>query len=252
MTTVVIVISLRVSVPVLSVQTTDAEPNVSTDESRLTMARRRAMRCTPRARTTDRMAGRPSGTAATASDTPTSRTSTTSEARSMSEVSRMAATTTTAMATTSPPSRRPMWATSRCSGVRSSSVRPSRRAIRPISVSMPVAVTTARPRPLATAVPLNTMPSRSPSGVSGGSGATSFSTGSLSPVSDASATLRAAASTSRPSAATASPSASRSTSPGTTSVAGTSVASPSRSTVARGAAIRDSAATACSARASCA
>ena len=37
--------------------------------------------------------------------------------------------------------------TSRCSGVRSSSVRPSRRATLPISVAMPVAVTTARPRP---------------------------------------------------------------------------------------------------------
>ena len=53
---------------------------------------------------------------------------------------------------------------SRCSGVRSSSVRPSRRATWPISVSMPVAVTTARPRPRVTAVPLKTMLSRSPSG----------------------------------------------------------------------------------------
>ena len=44
--------------------------------------------------------------------------------------------------------------TSRCSGVGSSSVPPSSRAMVPISVSMAVAVTTARPRPLATAVPL--------------------------------------------------------------------------------------------------
>ena len=61
-----------------------------------------------------------------------------------SEVTRMAATTTTAMTTTAMASVRPTSSTSRCSGVRSSSVRPSRRATWPISVSMPVAVTTAR------------------------------------------------------------------------------------------------------------
>ena len=59
--------------------------------------------------------------------------------------------------------------------------------------AMPVAVTTARPRPLATAVPLKTMlagrPAAGPASV-----AASLSTASLSPVSDASATLSAAAS----------------------------------------------------------
>ena len=69
-----IVISERVSVPVLSEQMTEAEPSVSTDDSFLTMALRFAMRCTPIASTTDRIAGRPSGTAATASDTPSSST----------------------------------------------------------------------------------------------------------------------------------------------------------------------------------
>ena len=70
-TTFSIVISFLVSVPVLSEQTTEAEPSVSTDESRFTIARRLAMRCTPSASTTDRTAGNPSGTAATARDTPT-------------------------------------------------------------------------------------------------------------------------------------------------------------------------------------
>src|SRR5215211_7709741 len=68
------VISFLVRVPVLSEQMTEAEPRVSTDDSFLTMACLAAMRWTPRARTTDSIAGRPSGTAATASDTPSSRT----------------------------------------------------------------------------------------------------------------------------------------------------------------------------------
>jgi hypothetical protein len=82
----------------LTVNALQGEPSVSTDDSFLTMARWAAMRCTPRASTTDRIAGRPSGTAATASETPSSRTSTRSLGSRMSEVSRIAATTTTAMA----------------------------------------------------------------------------------------------------------------------------------------------------------
>ena len=46
------VISLRVSVPVLSEQITDAEPSVSTECSFFTTALRWAMRCTPIASTT--------------------------------------------------------------------------------------------------------------------------------------------------------------------------------------------------------
>ena len=81
---------------------------------------------------------------------------------------------------------------------------------------MPVAVTTARPRPRVTAVPLKTMLRRSPSAAVPPSAATSLSTASLSPVSEASATISEAASTSRASALTASPSASSRMSPGTT------------------------------------
>ena len=72
------VISPRVSVPVLSDAMTEADPSVSTEASFLTMAWWRAMRRTPIASTTDRIAGRPSGTAATARDTPSSSTVTTS------------------------------------------------------------------------------------------------------------------------------------------------------------------------------
>ena len=168
----------------------------------------------------------------------------------MSAVSRIAATTTTAITITARPSVRPTSATSRWSGVCSLSVWPSRRATLPISVAMPVAVTTATPRPRVTAVPLKTMFSRSPSAAVSGTGAGSLSTGSLSPVSEASAIISDAASTSRPSALTASPSASSRTSPGTSSVAGMRCGRPSRRTPAVGAAIRCSAETASSARAS--
>ena len=161
-TTFSIVISFFVSVPVLSEQITDAEPSVSTDESLFTIARRRAIRCTPSASTTDSTAGSPSGTAATASATPTSSTETMSEAVRISAVSRIAVTTTTAIAITAIPSMRPIRSTSRCSGVLCASMRPSSRATLPISVAIPVAVTTARPRPRATAVPLKTMFTRSP------------------------------------------------------------------------------------------
>lgn len=59
------VISACVSVPVLSVHTTVVEPSASTASSFLTNARRRAIRRTPIARDTERVAGSPSGTIAT-------------------------------------------------------------------------------------------------------------------------------------------------------------------------------------------
>ena len=55
-----------VSVPVLSVHTTDVEPSVSTAGSSRTTARRRAIRCTPMASAIVTIAGNPSGIAATA------------------------------------------------------------------------------------------------------------------------------------------------------------------------------------------
>ena len=187
------VISERVRVPVLSEQITEAAPSVSTDDRFLMMALCLAMRCTPSASTTDKIAGRPSGTAATASATPSSSTSITSAAPRSSDISRMVPTTTSVMMTTAMPSMRPMRATSCCSGVALSAVASSMPAMAPIWVSMLVAVTTARPLPWATAVPLNTMLSRSPSAAAAGSTALSFSTASLSPVSEASCTRSDAA-----------------------------------------------------------
>ena len=61
-------ISLRVSVPVLSVQMTVALPRVSTAGSLRIRAWRAAIRCTPTASAMVTVAGRPSGTAATASE----------------------------------------------------------------------------------------------------------------------------------------------------------------------------------------
>jgi len=149
------------------------------------------------------------------------------------------------------PSVRPTRPTSRWSGVRSSSVRSRRDAMRPISVPMPVAVTTARPPPLVTAVPLNTMLMRSPSATGSARVAASLTTGSLSPVNEASATVSDAVSTRRPSALMASPSRRTRTSPGTMSAAGMRTSPPSRTTLAVAAAIRCSAATASSALRSC-
>ncbi len=177
-------------------------------------------------------------------------TSTRSDAESTSAVTRIATTTTDVIATTAMPSMRPMRATSAWSGVRCSSVVPRRRAMFPISVAMPVAVTTARPRPRVTAVPSNTMFNLSPSAAGAPSLSVSFATTMLSPVSAASATVSDATSTRRASALTASPSSSSTRSPGTRSAAGIRCARPSRTTPAVAAAMRWSAATACSARAS--
>ena len=115
-----IVISLRVRVPVLSVQITVADPSVSTDESRFTIARLLAIRCTPSARTTDRIAGSPSGTAATASETPINRASTVESNERVSAVRITAATIMADSTTTATPSHRPSQAIWRCRGVWSS------------------------------------------------------------------------------------------------------------------------------------
>ena len=74
-TTARTVISFFVSVPVLSEAMTLAEPSVSTAARWRTIALRFAMRCTPSASTAVTTAGKPSGTAATASATPRMSTS---------------------------------------------------------------------------------------------------------------------------------------------------------------------------------
>src|SRR5690606_1549034 len=121
-TTFSIVISLFVKVPVLSEQMTDADPNASTEDSFFTTAFFLAILWTPRARTTDRIAGRPSGTAATARETPTRNTETKSEGDAIGSATRIAPTTTAAIAMTAIPRARPTRPTSLWRGVGSSSV----------------------------------------------------------------------------------------------------------------------------------
>ena len=124
--------------------------------------------------------------------------------------------------------------------------------MRPNSVCMPVAVTSACARPSVTAVPANTMFVRSPTGRSGSRRSpTALTAGTDSPVSGASCTSSRSVSSRRASPATRSPARSSSTSPGTRSRAAISASCPSRSTRAAGAVSVRSASIARSARYSC-
>ena len=175
-------ISLRVSVPVLSVQITVTEPSASTAGSRRTMALRRAMLCTPSASVIVMIAGRPSGIAATARPT---------AARNMSAA--LYSRTSRPKAKVSPASPRMIRVSLRAkpaiwrrSGVSSVSTSASSVPTLPISVASPVATTMPLPSPLTTNVPACAIELRSPSGASAGTGATPLPTGTDSPVSAAS------------------------------------------------------------------
>ena len=127
-----------VSVPVLSEQMTDALPSVSTAGRRRMMAFFFTMRCTPMDSTTVTMAGRPSGIAETASETAVMKISMTGMP-SITPTTKMIAQAASAMT----PRYLPSCASRFWRGVCVSSSLSSRSAILPISVSMPVAVTTA-------------------------------------------------------------------------------------------------------------
>ena len=116
---------------------------------------------------------------------------------------------------------------------------------------MPVAVTTASPRPPTTAVPLNTMLVRSASGESSSTITVDLATGVLSPVSGASAIRNESEVVRRQSAPTASPSASITRSPTTISLVSIRRSTPSRTTLERVAVRRCSAVTALIAFVSC-
>ncbi|MNK86291.1 hypothetical protein D3C87_1061980 [compost metagenome] len=108
-------------------------------------------------------------------------------------------------------------------------------AIFPISVAMPVATTTARPRPRVTLVFMKAMFRRSARGSAvspRGSGCLRLGTDS--PVKADSSISRSPAWRIRASAAVRSPAVSLKRSPGTTSLAGITISSPSLTTVARG------------------
>ena len=153
------VISFWVRVPVLSVQITVVEPRVSTAGSRRTRTRMPAMRCIPRARVMVVTASSPSGTAAMASEMPTS-----SMYRNGWPRSQPARTITRPSARTTPTSTRPSWASFRSSGVSRSPASSMRVPIFPTSLRMPVAVTIIRPRPSVTVVPMKSMFRRSATG----------------------------------------------------------------------------------------
>ena len=108
-------------------------------------------------------------------------------------------------------------------------------AIRPISVALPVAVTTNAVVPRVTWVFWNTRFVRSPSATSpSGNAPASLGIGALSPVSAASCTSSVAEETIRPSAGTTSPASSRTMSPGTSLVDSSSSIWPERRTRACG------------------
>ena len=132
------VIRFWVRVPVLSEQITLALPNVSTAGRRRMMAFFFTIRCTPMESTMVTIAGSPSGMAETARDT------------AVMKISRAAipfiSPTTKMMpqaASARNPKNRPRRLSFSCRGVWPSPSPSSRSAMRPISVSIPVAVTTA-------------------------------------------------------------------------------------------------------------
>ena len=128
------------------------------------------------------------------------------------------------------------WLSLICSGVWPCSALERASAILPISVSMPVAVMTAVPRPYTTVEPIYTMFLRSPSGTSFVSGARlmmsiNLLTGTLSPVRAASSIFMLALVRMRPSAGIASPASRITTSPTTRSSLWMVTIFPSRSTL---------------------
>ena len=205
-------------------------PSVSTSVRFLTTARASASCLAPIDSRPDTKAGRPVGMAEIAIAVPSR--------RSWSSGSPRAHPTRT-MKATAPHAMTPRTlvseSSSRCSGERLRVTDVSMVAMRPISVDIPVAVTTAVAVPRVTDVFWNRTFDRSPSGTSpSGSVPASFGTGALSPVSAASWVSSVAERSRRPSAGTTSPASSWRTSPGTMSTAGSRLTRPSRSTLAWG------------------
>ena len=148
------VILFWVRVPVLSEQMTCVQPSVSTAVRRRITALCWLILVTPMESTTVTTVARPSGMAATASDTATMKVSNTLSSVREPATSRSNTKMNTQMASTILDRVLPSWVSLRCRGVSSCSVWASTPAILPISVSMPVAVTTMRPRPYTTAEPM--------------------------------------------------------------------------------------------------
>ena len=143
-----------VRVPVLSEQTTWAQPRVSTAVRRRMTAPWRLMRVTPMLSTMVTTAASPSGTAATARLTATMKLESTVARSVLPARHRSKPKMNTQMASTSALSERLRAASFNCRGVLPWDVAASTPAMRPISVSMPVAVTSSLPRPALTVLPM--------------------------------------------------------------------------------------------------
>ena len=152
------VILFWVRVPVLSEQMVCVQPRVSTAESLRIIAWRLAILVTPSESTMVTTATRPSGMAATASETATIKVSSRAvgSVRTLPTPWRMISTPkiTTQMTITMMVRMRLSSASFTCSGVSSSLASARAPAILPISVFMPVPTTTARPRPYTTVEPM--------------------------------------------------------------------------------------------------
>ncbi len=234
-----------VSVPVLSVQITVADPSASTLGRCRMSTLRLAIRCDAIASASVTVGNSPSGTLATRMPIPKRKLSQKGifSARPITKNPTPSAVATIA-------SVRESRTISRWSGERGCPAPCVSVAIFPSSVRMPIATTTARPRPETTCVPAKIMFVA----WAGSTAALSFasrSRGAVSPVIAASTTRMWWASTSRASAGTSSPSATRITSPGTSSSAGSDCSCPPRTTFTLRGNRRDSSRSACSAFASC-
>ncbi len=201
-------------------------PSVSTAGSLRTIALRFAMRETPIASVIVTAAGSPSGMAPTASATAARNMSTALSPRSRPT---MKVTAPSARMTMS--SRVLKAAIFLVSGVESVSAFAMSSEMRPTSVSSPMPTTTPAPVPNVTSDEAYAMLRRSARTVSRASASVPFPTGSDSPVRADSSICRSRLRKRRRSAGTLSPPWSRTTSPGTSSVAETRVCSPLRRTV---------------------
>ena len=208
---------------------TSVEPSVSTAVSRLTSARRRAIRRTPTASARVIVGSSPSGTLATRRPIAKVTASSSGSPATVAPISRK-----------TPPARTAISAISFAtlltwtwSGLSSARTRWVRAAIRPSSVCMPVAKTTASASPAVHSVPEKTRSSASSSEAVRSPAAALRETGCDSPVSGE-ASISTEPEISRASPERRSPSSSSRTSPGTSAAAVISVATPSRRTRARG------------------
>ncbi len=196
--------------PVLSVQITVAEPRVSPACSLRKSARRLTIERIPRARVTVTTAGSPSGTMATASATPVKNILSSSfpkinpEAATKEEIIRAIA-----------PSCFPSMPSLFCKGVFSRLIVSVSRAIRPNSVSIPVATTTHLALPFVIVVPIHAIELRSESGLFFETASADLLTDKDSPVRTDSSALRLSCSAILKSAGTLSPVSKSTMSPGT-------------------------------------